>query len=177
MVVLATAIPASAQALAELARKEEARRTTAAKAVKSYSNADLGPAEIEPPSTGGPKVSCYESSSLDKCVPAEEMLARVNASTPNTELAKEEDSWRRSAKQIRNLVIKLQEEIAVAETVADDASRSAGERALAESIVSKKIATLRSQQAKWEAMEKEATFKRVPHKWLEPVPEFPPPPQ
>jgi hypothetical protein len=174
------AMPASAQSLAEVAKKEEARRTTAPKAVKSYSNADLSPSDLPPPKASEPADPCYESSSLNKCVPADELLERVNASTPNVELAKEEDGWRRSAEQIRALVLRLQEEIKIPATTAVDESRSAGERALAAGRVAKMSTALRSQQEKWAALEKDAEFKRVPHAWLEPVPPFelsPPPKQ
>jgi hypothetical protein len=174
LVVIAIAIPASAQSLAELARQEEARRTTAAKAVKSYTNGDLRPAENAPPAASEPAQSCYESSSLNKCVPAEELLTRVNASTPNTELAKEEGTWRRSADQIRSQVTKLQDELESVEATAADESRSPGERAVAAGLVAKKTASLRAHQKRWDTLEKDAAFKRVPHKWLEPVPAFPP---
>lgn len=171
-VAVAVAMPASAQSLAEVARKEEARRTTAPKAVKSYSNADLSPSDVPPPKASEPVDPCYESSSLNKCVPAGELLERVNASTPNVELAKEETGWRRSAEQIRALVLRLHEEIKAPAATAADESRSAGERAVAASRVAKMSAALRTQQEKWAALEKDAEFKRVPHAWLEPVPSF-----
>jgi hypothetical protein len=183
-VVLAFALPASAQSLADVAKQEEARRTTTPKAVKSYSNADLKPSDLPPPApavpAGEPESSCYMSSSLDKCVTAEELLTRVNDNTPNVELAKEEDGWRRSAEQIRKQAAKFQSEIAAYTEVADDESRSPGERGTAEAMLARKTASLRTLQERWTKLEKDAEYKRIPHKWLEPAPVFeldPPEPQ
>lgn len=171
-VAVALAMPASAQSLAEVAKKEEARRAGAPKAVKSYSNADLAPSDVPAPKASEPAEACYESSSLNKCIPADELLTRVTANTPNVELAKEEDGWRRSAEQIRALVLRLQGEMKPLAATAADESRSAGERALAASGVARMSKSLRTQQEKWATLEKEAALKLVPHEWLEPVPPF-----
>lgn len=174
VVIIAIATPALAQSLADVARQEEARRTTAPKAVKTYSNADLRPSDVPPPPSlaGEPESSCYMSASLNKCVTADELLERVNASTPNPELAQEETGWRRSAEQIRTQVAKLRSEREAFAATAADESRSAGERALAAGLVAKKEISLRQQQERWTTLEQDAAFKRVPREWLEPAPAF-----
>ncbi|MDP2389074.1 MAG: hypothetical protein Q8N52_02005, partial [Acidobacteriota bacterium] len=83
-VVIAVALPAYSQSLGEVARQEEARRASAAKAVKTWSNADLGPSEITPPPGAAAVESCYVSKSKGRCVSPEELVSISNTGVVTT---------------------------------------------------------------------------------------------
>ena len=144
IVACSAAAPVRARSLGDVARQEEARRATAKKATKSFSNADLKPSEIAPPSGGAPAgESCYMSISKNRCVSAEELLASTSENIAGAERAKQEPNWRRQAATIRDRLNKAQQEVDTLSSNASDQARSPGERGAAQ---------------------------RVPREWLDPRP-------
>ncbi len=127
-VVIAAALPADAQSLGDVARQEEARRASTAKAVKTLSNADLSPSEIAQPAGAAPAESCYMSNSQGRCVSAEELVSISNAGVATRANAPFEPNWRREAQSIRSQLGKAQSGVVVLEAAVADEGRSPGER-------------------------------------------------
>lgn len=169
----AIAAPVSAQSLGDLARKEESRRATSS-SVKSFSNADLKPSEIITPAAPGepaPAASdCYMSKSLGKCVTADEMIANTSNNIATKEQAKQEPTWRQDAEHIRSQLARAQEELQLMTTAANDAVRSAGERAVAAKLAAQKQRIVEDLERQWDKFEKSAANDRVPRAWIEPIP-------
>ena len=130
--VLAAALPAYSQSLGDIARQEEARRASAAKAVKALSNADLSPTEIAQPAGASPAESCYVSKSKGRCVSAEELVSISNAGVVTRANAPFEPNWRRDAQSIRSQLAKARSGVPTLEAVVVDERRSPGERKAAE---------------------------------------------
>ena len=169
----AIAVPAYAQTLADVARKEEARRAAVKAPSKVYSNADLkrddaslsslAPAEEEP---------CYMSASLKKCVSADEMLARTSKNVANDELKKKEPTFRGAAQALRERIDKAQAEMATMSATAADQKRSAAERAVAAQRVADRQKDLETLEKQWLKLETDAGKMAIPREWLEPIPKF-----
>jgi hypothetical protein len=174
------AVPAAAQSLAEVARQEEARRKNPAakKAVRSFSNADLAASEIDPlppavpaaPATAA--AGCVESTSQGKCVPAEQVVTKsestVNHLDPQVKTS--EATVRDRATRIRERLLKAQQEFDALSATADDASRSAGERAAAARIASQREKLVAGIESQWRALEKLVADEGLPQEWLAPTP-------
>ena len=165
------AAPVSAQSLGDIARQEEARRASAQKATKTFSNGDLDPSAVDASAGATPaESSCYLSKSKGQCVSAEEMVATSVAGVPTKENAPFEQKWRKDAEEIRSQIEKTQGSIATLEDAIADEGRSASDRkALEKTLVGVRQALARFEQ-QWEVLEKAAGNQRVPRKWIEPIP-------
>jgi len=174
---LAASAPAYAQSLGDLARQEEARRASS-KSVKSLSNADLKPGEVAaaaapvaPVAPGAPDApaGCYMSISQGRCISSDEMLAQMKLAERN----RFEGTWRSRASKIRTLVARLQADIDAYNTIIADTRRLESERSGAARKLVATMSAMRDQQGLWQVLEKEAAAADLPHKWLEPAPDFP----
>ncbi|HEX4915590.1 MAG TPA: hypothetical protein VFV51_16645 [Vicinamibacterales bacterium] len=174
------AAPAAAQSLADVARQEEARRKTAKKAVKSFSNADLAPAALDStapaaaasPTAAATAADCIMSASQGKCVPAEEVVAKSQGepTQADPQVKMTEATVRQRASAARQRLEKARQEFNTLSTTADDQSRSPGERAAAARLASQRESMLSSIERGWLALEKEVADQGLPREWLHPIP-------
>jgi len=146
----AMAAPAYAQTLAEVARKEEARRAGVKAPSKVYSNADLKPGEVN---LAG--------------------IAAAEKDPANAELTKKEPAFRSAAQALRERIEKAQAEITAMSATAADQNRSAAERGVAAQRVADRQTDLASLEKQWLKLEKDAEKMAIPREWLEPVPQLP----
>jgi len=169
--MLLTAAPAAAQSLGEIARQEEARRTSVQKAARTLSNADLDPSAISPPAGAAPaESSCYMSKSKGQCVSAEEMVGTSVAGVITKENAPFEQKWRDDAEQLRSQIEKTQDSMATLEAVVANEGRSASDRKTAEKVLADARQSLAGLERQWAKLEKAAANQHIPRKWLEPIP-------
>jgi hypothetical protein len=167
---IATALPAYAQSLGDVARQEEARRASAAKAVKTLSNADLGPSDITPPA-GAPVVeSCYMSKSKGRCVSQEELISISSTGVVTKANASFEPNWRSEAQSIRLQLEGARHGVTVLEATAADEERSAGERKAAEKALAAAQRSVAHYERQWEKLEQAAANQHIPRAWIEPIP-------
>ena len=170
----AIAAPAYAQTLADVARKEEARRAAVKAPSKVYSNANLKAGEVSLTSLAADEEEpCYMSASLNKCVSADEMLAITSKNVANAELKKKEPTFRSAAQALRERIDKAQAEVATMSATAVDQKRSAAERAVAKQRIADRQTDLASLEKQWLKLEKDAEKMAVPREWLEPIPKLP----
>ena len=166
---LLAAAPAAAQSLADVARAEEARRATAKKAVKTFSNADLRPEDISLPG------SMAATSAAQPSVPA--TAAAGNASpeaSANASPAKPaaagapmtEADWRQRAQSIRNQLLKAQAQADELAAGAIDEKRPASERALSQRRLDRQRKFIAGIEGDWLKLEQEAAAQKVPAEWL-----------
>ena len=162
--------PAYTQSLGELVRLEETRRATTTKAVKSLSNADLGPQDITSPSAPAPVESCYMSLIQGRCVSAEELVSENKTGFVTKENAPFEQTWRSDAASLRSRLEHAQAAGASLEAVTADDGRSAADRKGAE----KALVTARQEvsvlERRWEKFEASAANLHIPRGWIEPIP-------
>lgn len=163
------AAPVFAQSLGDVARQEEARRATAKKATKSFSNADLSPAEVTSQSNAAPGEGCYMSRSQGRCVTAAELLANSASTTGGADTAKEAD-WRQRAETIRKQIAKAQSELDAVSATPSAQSRQGGERGAASRLEELQRSALKGAERQWEKLEKAAEREGVPAEWLYPKP-------
>lgn len=180
LALLMAATPAFAQAqsepqsLGELARQEEARRAGTAKARKSYSNVDLGPGGVpEPAPAAAPEdTSCYVSKETGKCAPAEEVIANSAEAAKMPEAAPpSEDTIRREANATRAELSRLQSEINALQAEAVNQSLGGAKRQLAGQTLEMNRQSLERVQRRWARLEKQVRELKLPHAWIEPVPD------
>jgi len=165
------AAPAGAQSLGDVARQEEARRAAAKKAVKTLSNADLGPGAIAQPAGAAPdEPSCYVSKIKGTCVSPEEMVSASAAGVLTKQNAPLEQTYRAEAQSIRSQIEKIHDSIATLEGVAADQGRLASDRKGAETALVAARRTLAGLERNWEKLERSVGNEHLPHKWIEPVP-------
>lgn len=169
-------MPASAQSLAEVARQEEARRKNPAakKAVKSFSNSDLAPAEIAPTPVAPAVKEASASPAEGAAKPADaSSAAAAPAAAPAEAPAKTKTSEadiRDRAARIRERLLKAQQDLDPIRNTANDRSRSPGERAAAARMVEQGEKMLASIENQWRALEKLVTDEESPREWLAPIP-------
>ena len=169
LMALSIAAPAFPQSLADVARQEEARRATAPKAARSYSNANLGPGEVSATQATEPEVSCYMSVKLGRCVSADEILANTAASVTAAQNAPKEPGYRREAESIRKELAYLEKEIN-ALTEQSENGLSSAKRQLANNALAMKRSQFDDALQRWAKLEKDIRNLRLPHDWIEPVP-------
>ena len=173
MALSIAAAPAFAQSLGELARQEEARRSSGSKSVKTLSNADLKPGDtVSPAAIEAPALpaNCYMSRSLGRCITADEMIAKSVTGTFTREVAPHEQKWRQDAAQIRSQIERTLASIATLEAVAADQRRAASDRNSAEQALLAARRALTALERSWEKFEIHAGTQRIPRAWLEPLP-------
>ncbi len=169
-ILTATALPAYAQSLGDVARQEEARRAVATKPVKTLSNADLSPAAIGQPADATPAQSCYVSKSLGRCVSAEDMVATSNAGVVTKANAPFEDTWRRDSKSLRLQLETARRAVTVLEATVADEERSPGERKVAAKALTAAQQAVAGFERQWEKLERTASNQQIPREWIEPIP-------
>lgn len=182
LICVVTAAPAWAQSLGDVARKEAERRTTAKKAVKSFSNADLNPSEISNPSAAPAATEAVGGNSAadNQAKPAAGSPATdPNAAATQKEPAaapreQKEPEWRANAEALRQLIDKAQADYAKSAALAADTSRSPGERAGTSQFLAQQARALEGLERNWQRLEKQAEALRVPRTWLDPRPIFAP---
>jgi hypothetical protein len=164
------AVPATAQSLADVARKEEARRATTKKAVKTFTNADLNAADIAPPPTPvAAAARCDTGVKEGECAPPD---AAAPSTAPAAEpvMSAREADVRQQASQIRQLLLKGQKEFETLTAAAGNASRTEAERSAAARMASQRDTMLVGTERQWRELEKQVTDERLPRAWLEPTP-------
>jgi hypothetical protein len=155
------AAPASAQSLADVARAEEARRATAKKAVKSFSNADLNPEDIAPPVAPAPPAAVAAGEKPANASPG--APDKPEAAVPAVE---NEEQWRRRADSIRSQLTKAQQEADAMAATAGDASRSPGERTQTARLLKQHQVMVANLERQWQRLETEAATAKIPRAWL-----------
>ena len=175
LVAIAASASASAQSqsLGQVAKQEEARRASAKKAAKSFSNDDLGPgAIVSPPAAGGAPAAeaCYRSASTGDCLTADQMIAASNAKINHEVTVRKESVWRSSASHIRSLLAKLQDEARVLAVAVADEDRSPAERRSAANMLALKQRSIADQERRWEKLVADAAREQIPREWYEPAP-------
>ena len=171
--VIAVALPAYSQSLGDVARQEEARRASTAKAVKTLSNADLGPSEITQitqPSGAAAVESCYVSKSKGRCVSPEELVSISNTGVVTKANASFEPNWRSDAQSIRSQLEGARHGVTVLEATVADEKRSAGERKAAEKALAAARLAVAGFERQWEKLERTAMNQHIPREWIEPIP-------
>ena len=172
-----TAAPVFAQSLADVARAEEARRAQAPKSKKVYSNVDLGPGGVPEPApesaaaaTGGP---CYMSKSEGKCVTPEAMVEKSEAVTPTPEPpnAPSETLVRQQADNVRAELTRIQQDLDALAAQAANESLAPAKRQLAQEQLELQRPTLTGLQRRWARLERQIKDFKLPHAWIEPVPD------
>lgn len=169
-----TAAPAFAQSLGDVARAEEARRAGAAKATKSFSNADLGPGAVRdntPAPAAVATESCYMSIKLGRCVSPEEMLANSAETVKVVEDAPREGPIRAEANAVRDELTRLDAQISQLQAQESDASLPAARRQAATETIAMRRLSLEGFQRRWARLEKQVKEHKLPHAWIEPVPD------
>lgn len=172
-VVIAVALPAYSQSLGDVARQEEARRTSAAKAVKTWSNADLAPSEITPPGAAAVE-SCYVSKSKGRCVSPEELVLISNTGVVTKANASIEPNWRSEAQSIRSQLEGARHGATLLEATVADEARSAGERKAAQKALTAAQHAVAHFERQWEKLERTAMNQQIPREWIEPIPTLTP---
>lgn len=167
--IIATAAPAWAQSLGDVARKEQARRATAKKAVKSFSNADLAPSEISDPA---PPPAATPSATSGADAASKEATAAVAAQNPPDQKQPEqkESDWRANAEDIRAALAKAQAEFTKVNADANDPNKSPGERTAAARHLATVQKFIDRREREWQDLEKQAVLFGVPRGWLDPRP-------
>lgn len=176
--LFATAAPVWAQSLGDVARKEQARRATAKKAVKSFSNADLNPSEISNPSdpaaapaVGNPAAADGQSRPAAGSPATDAPAAATQKDVaPAAPAAQKEADWRANADGLRQALLKAQTELQTFQAAANDPSKTPGERAQTARLVAVQQKTIEGLERKWERLEKQAEAAGVPREWLSPRP-------
>ena len=172
-ICLATALPAAAQSLADVARQEAARRDSVAQPAKAFTNADLkvGPlaSHVSAPAAREAEQG-YMSISAGRYVTAEELIANSNANIPTGDKILQESNWRGQAESLRGQLVKLQQDVAALAATADDESRPASERAVADRLVAQKQVVIEDLERRWLKLETQAEIQRIPKAWLDPRP-------
>ena len=173
--LFATAAPAWAQSLGDVARKEQARRATAKKAVKSFSNADLNPQDIKDPAAEAAAVPAQAAPDQAAKTPSAADTPATDAkpaATPKdaAPVAQQESVWRRNADALRKEIETEQAEHSRLELAANDASKLPGERAQATRLAAQQQKALERVEQRWLRFEKQAESLGVPREWLAPRP-------
>lgn len=165
------AAPTAGQSLGDFARQEEARRAGAKKAVKTLSNADLGPRAITP-SAGAAQEEpfCYMSISKGTCVSSEELISASVAGVLTKQNAPLEQTYRAEAESLRSQIEKVRHSIATLDGVTASQGRSASDRKGAEAALVAARRTLAGLERNWERLERSVGNEHLPHKWIEPAP-------
>ena len=166
------AAPTAAQSLADVARQEEARRATAPKASKSYSNESLGPDAVigAVTVTAEPEVSCYMSVKSGRCVTADEIIANTALKIQTAANAVKEPIVRQQADSIREELAWLEQEIDVLTEQEANDHLPAAKRQLAGDALAMKRPQFEHAQQQWAKLERMVEVERYPHDWIEPVP-------
>ncbi len=174
---LALALPGTVAAqsaepdLAAIARQAEAAKTTAPKAKKTYTNADLGAggvprADTKPPAEG------FMSSTLGKPVSAEEMLERSEAKAAEDQRTKLPDEyWIGQATAIRKQAEKMVPRLAELKARKPNPNAALQKRADQErAMLQDQIDSLKK---KWSGLEAEARTAKANLALISPPPAFP----
>ena len=169
-VMIAVALPGYSQSLGDVARQEEARRASAAKAVKIWSNADLGASEITPPPGAAAVESCYVSKSKGRCVSPEELVSISDLGVVTKANASFEPNWRSEAQSIRSQLEAVRHGATVLKATVADEARSAGERKAAEKALTAAQQAVAHFERQWEKLERTAMNQHIPREWIEPIP-------
>ncbi len=160
--------------LAEVARQAEAAKATVKKAPKTYTNSDLSAAPRGEPAPAAAPASGFVSKSLDKPVPAEELVARSEAQVESATVAKESESaWRNRADSVRKQVDRLRERLTELMTSDASTAESPAVRVANASDIATTRAALESMRKQWSRLEASAKDLQVPMAWIEPPPMFP----
>jgi len=168
LALLVASAPVYSQSLGDLARQEELRRSTAKKATRSLSNGDLGSGGTVTDSE--PSESCYMSISQGRCVTADELMSKSHLAS--AEGKRQEPMIRQQAAAIRNELSRVRQELEQFARTAADEVRPSARRAAAADAVAKHQRILDQVEQRWVKLEKYVEQQRIPHEWLEPVPEL-----
>lgn len=173
LVAIAASASASAQSpsLGQVAKQEEARRASAKKAARSFSNDDLGPGPIvSPAASTKPAEACYQSASTGECVTADEMIVASNAKMNAEVTQRKEAVWRGAAGHIRSLLAKLQDEAGVLAASAASENKTPAERRSAANLLTMKQRSIAEQERRWYKLVDDADREQIPREWYEPAP-------
>ena len=170
LLLLVASAPLYSQSLGELARREEARRGSAQKSKRSFSDADLGPRAVATPSQ--PPPSCYVSVREGGCLTADEIIANSQSNIAGAEAKKQEPMVRQEAAAIRAEFARVQSELDELSSTVADGSLPQARRSAAADTLAKRQAILEHMKQRWSKLEKYVAQHRVPREWIEPVPDL-----
>ena len=166
--------------LAEVARQAEAAKPTIRKAARTYTNASLAEVpkhEASPAAAaataGAPATVAFESRSLGKAVPAEEMVARSEEKVERDNAAQQsEATWRMRANTLRMQIDEMRARIAEL-TVPNPLTEANPElqKSNANNIANARAA-LDGLRKQWGRLEVGAEEAKISREWLDPRPQF-----
>lgn len=173
LLALGAAVPASAQSLADVARKEQARRSSVSGG-KVYTNASLLPDPNAPPAGGTPDPVATPDTGTTVPPVAASPLGSDEAEAPASAAAPDDDSWirggdeaywRRRAMAVRLRVARAQEQL---DKVSGTSQQDPRLRARMDELRSKAEVSLARAQQDLDRFLQEAAAREVPASWVEP---------
>ena len=186
LVALLAATPVGAQSLAEVARKEAARRAATPSAGKVYSNEDLTPdfskpadeipaapagtaSPSAPPAEAGEATAgAAEAAGAPATAAGQEGVTPLEEQEPQRKNDKGEDYWRGRAERIRSRLNAQNAELsALRQRLASFAPGAAGpEREIAANALDKAVADLKDLNDEWLRFERQARDRGIPDAWI-----------
>lgn len=185
VVMMVMAVPAGAQSLAEIAKKEAERRATVAAPGKVYTNDNLIPdftkplqpppaapeaaaAEPGPAPAGADPASSPVHSGTDPQAPDQEGVTPRELQEPQPDDDKNEEFWRGQARLIRSRVAGQNAQIAGLRARANSFPPGVAdaEKALVEQTLQKAIADLAYLNDEWLRFERSARERNIPDHWI-----------
>lgn len=151
--------------LAEVARREEARRAgPGKKATKVYTNADLAPATAERPASA-PSTGGFESVSTGAKVSADEIIARSVEQVGDTaEIKENEGTWRARAAGFRSRLDAARKDLAAVDLPSP--SSDPREQRKLDDLRQRAERRLEQAEKAWGLFEIEASLARIPKDWI-----------
>ena len=164
----------SMPSLAEIARQAEAAKPTARKATRTYTNGSLGSVPREEHAVAAPTpAAVFESRSLGKPVPAEEMVARSEAKVESDNTARQsQQTWQMRAATLRKQIDDLRSRLSML-TIPNPLTE--GSPALKQSNdveIANTRGAIDGLRKQWMRLEAGAAEAKIPSAWLDPRPQF-----
>ncbi len=169
MAILALcASPLAAQSLADVAKKEEARRTGIAAPTRTYTNADLRPDPTGSSSVGSREGAAPPTAAgTPTTAPGNASAAVASAETPPQaqagEVKPDEAYWRSNASNLKLQVEKARQAVAA---VSKPAAGDEREQAKIAALLAKAQSVLDQVLRQQDAFNKQADAAKVPKEWI-----------
>ena len=110
------------------------------------------------------------SISQGRCVTADELMSRSYLAS--AEGKRQEPMIRKEAASIRNELTRVQQELDEVAKIAADEKRPAARRAVAADTRARQQPIFERLKQRWAKLEKYVEQQRIPHEWIEPVPDL-----
>jgi hypothetical protein len=164
----------SMPSLAEIARQAEAAKPTVRKATRTYTNGSLGSVPTEAPAVAAPTAAAvFESRSLGKPVPAEEMVARSQAKVESDNAAQQSpQTWQMRAATLRKQIDDLRSRLSMLTIPNPLTEASPALKASNDIEIANARAAIDGLRKQWMRLEVGAGEAKIPSGWLDPRPQF-----